>query len=601
MSGGSSYDAYDGDAFEGDVAWGDVVDGEVMEVVDEPVSPPWQARPRRRTAALLAFGVAAALVGGAGYVGLRSFGGEADTSRADSGPSEFVPATTATTAAVTPPPPTSSAVPSVADPRLAAAEEFLAAWEEGRYADMQALVNDQSYDLVRVYGGMAERLRLTSVDVTAGTFDPVSGALPFDVTLTLDGLGTTTYSSSVLVTGGGPTWAVRWTADTVYPGLVAGERLDLVTTPSLAEIVDVSGAPLAGDPDLSANLVGTVGPDGLGQSGLRKALQGEPAGAAASALAVVNGTTGETLRVVQTWTPTAPPLATTLDLRVQAAATEALRGAPARAALVAVDVSDGGVLAVANNPVDGLPVALAGTYPPGSTFKIVTAGAALRAGASAADTLACPPSVSVTGKTFDNASSVPSGDMTLSRAFAVSCNTAFVGLALGEPGTRIADVAADLGFDATSPLPVRSWSGEVPAPGDDIEAAAQAIGQGRVTASPLHMASVAAAVASGTWRAPHVIACDCEARTFPEAAGVRAMMREAVVSGTASALAGVPGGEVYAKTGTAEASGGAHAWTVGFQGDVAFAVLVEHGGSGGQVAAPLAARFLTALAGAGAG
>jgi cell division protein FtsI/penicillin-binding protein 2 len=78
---------------------------------------------------------------------------------------------------------------------------------------------------------------------------------------------------------------------------------------------------------------------------------------------------------------------------------------------------------------------------------------------------------------------------------------------------------------------------------------------------------------------------------------LRAALRRVVTDGTASALAGVPGGEVYGKTGTAEAGDVEHAWFVGWQGDIAFAIFVEEGGSGSGTAVPLADSFLRTLAG----
>jgi len=81
---------------------------------------------------------------------------------------------------------------------------------------------------------------------------------------------------------------------------------------------------------------------------------------------------------------------------------------------------------------------------------------------------------------------------------------------------------------------------------------------------------------------------------------LRSLMREVVTSGTGIAVRSAPGGPVSAKTGTAEYGTAVpprtHAWFIGFQGDVAFAVLVEDGGTGGSVAAPLAGSFLSHLA-----
>jgi cell division protein FtsI/penicillin-binding protein 2 len=83
-----------------------------------------------------------------------------------------------------------------------------------------------------------------------------------------------------------------------------------------------------------------------------------------------------------------------------------------------------------------------------------------------------------------------------------------------------------------------------------------------------------------------------------ELSTLRALMRSVVTSGTGSALAAVPG-EVAGKSGTAEYGGGdpppTHAWFIALRGDLAIAVLVENGRSGGSVAAPIAARFFQAL------
>jgi cell division protein FtsI/penicillin-binding protein 2 len=128
------------------------------------------------------------------------------------------------------------------------------------------------------------------------------------------------------------------------------------------------------------------------------------------------------------------------------------------------------------------------------------------------------------------------------------------------------------------------------------------IGQDRILASPLAMAGVAATVADGRWRAPRLLAGDPR-RTAPplapsERSTLQSLMRLVVTSGTGSALAGLPG-EIAGKTGTAEFGGGesppTHAWFIGYRGDLAVAVLVEHGQSGAEVAVPIAATFFSAL------
>jgi cell division protein FtsI/penicillin-binding protein 2 len=116
------------------------------------------------------------------------------------------------------------------------------------------------------------------------------------------------------------------------------------------------------------------------------------------------------------------------------------------------------------------------------------------------------------------------------------------------------------------------------------------------------MAGVAATVADGRWHVPRLISTDPHSGGPPIAADelstLRTLMRSVVTSGTGTALAVVPG-EVAGKTGTAEFGGGnpppTHAWFIAFRGDVAVAVLVEKGSSGGAVAAPIAQRFFLAL------
>jgi cell division protein FtsI/penicillin-binding protein 2 len=117
------------------------------------------------------------------------------------------------------------------------------------------------------------------------------------------------------------------------------------------------------------------------------------------------------------------------------------------------------------------------------------------------------------------------------------------------------------------------------------------------------MAGVAATVADGRWHVPRLISTDPHSSSGPpiataELTTLRTLMRSVVTSGTGTALAVVPG-EVAGKTGTAEFGGGdpppTHAWFIAYRADVAVAVLVEKGSSGGAVAAPIAQRFFTAL------
>jgi cell division protein FtsI/penicillin-binding protein 2 len=343
--------------------------------------------------------------------------------------------------------------------------------------------------------------------------------------------------------------------------------------------------------------------DQVGLSGLEAQYETRLAGHPSGDVDIVDG--GNVVRTVAHFSGVAPqPVQVTLDAGTQRAATAALSGVGAPAALVAVDATTGDVRAVVSTPTDQqFDRALDGEYPPGSTFKVVTTAALLANGRTLATPASCPPRLTVDGRVFSNFEGEAPGGITLSRAFAISCNTAFIGLAAQLPPAAEATAAGWFGFNLH---PTVGTGGSYPAPADAVEAAAQAIGQGRVTASPLQMAAVAAAVDAGHWHAPRlVIAPPTASTTGPPPApldpavvnDLRSLMRLVVTSGTGTA-ASVPGEVVYGKTGTAEFGGGTpprtHAWFIGFRGDLAFAIIVEGGGVGGKVAAPLAAKFVAA-------
>lgn len=348
--------------------------------------------------------------------------------------------------------------------------------------------------------------------------------------------------------------------------------------------------------------------DDVGSDGLQRAFQQRLAGTAGGSV-VIRSAAGAILQTLQTFPGTpGQPVRTTLDRRIQAAAEATLASVTKPAALVAVRPSDGSLLGVANAPPDSaFNRALAGRYPPGSTFKIVTTAALLGRGLGLDDPVPCPPTVTVDGKSFRNFEGEAAGSVAFRRDFAISCNTAFVGLSARLPGSALADTARRLGIGANWTLPLGSYAGSVPPPSSVVERAANAIGQGKVTASPLSMALVAAAVANGAWRPPVLITDPASPPVaaptpLPGAAQLRELMRLVVTSGTAApAFRGYSGPPVSGKTGTAEFGTAkppaTHAWFVGFSGarDLALAVVVEGGGVGGAVAAPLAARFLQRL------
>jgi cell division protein FtsI/penicillin-binding protein 2 len=294
------------------------------------------------------------------------------------------------------------------------------------------------------------------------------------------------------------------------------------------------------------------------------------------------------------------PVQLTLDPAVQTAADDALRSVPQSAAIVAVQPSTGRILAVANSASTPGDIALAGQYPPGSSYKIVTAEAALAGGRLTANTPEpCPGTKTVDGRVFVNDDRFDLGTVPLRTAFAMSCNTTFMTLGLALPRTALGAAAGQLGLGAPWRLPVESFSGSVPPPSGLTERAADAIGQGRVLVSPLAMAEAAGAVESGRPIAPSLVVGH-QAQPGPllpqrTAATLRDLMRATVTSGRATELSDLPG-EVAGKTGTAEYGTAtpprSHGWFVGYRGDLSFAVFV-YDGQTSKVAVAITHSFLT--------
>ena len=378
---------------------------------------------------------------------------------------------------------------------------------------------------------------------------------------------------------------------------------------------------LAPSPTFALAVLGKVGPatveslrdagptalasDSLGLSGLEAVYQRHLAGSPSGAVSISEG--GATVRqVFSVAGKPGQPVRTTLDPALQTAAEHALVGVGQPAAVVAVQPSTGDILAVANAPADSTyDRALAGQYPPGSSFKVVTAAALLQGGMTLETVVPCPARAVIGGKPFTNFEGEAPGPVPFITDFARSCNTAFASASSRVSAQALADEAGAFGFDTRWSLPLTAAPGRFPLPADTAESAAAAIGQGRVTASPLAMALVAATAAAGTWHAPTLVTDPPQASVSgptitiagPVDDALHQLMRSVVTSGTGVA-ANVAGTAVFGKTGTAEFGSATppvtHAWFIGFRGDVAFAVLVEGGGVGGQVAAPIAARFLRA-------
>ncbi len=350
--------------------------------------------------------------------------------------------------------------------------------------------------------------------------------------------------------------------------------------------------------------------DRAGRSGLQAQYDEKLAGATGLQV-TVSGKGGATL--FEKAPTDGADVETTLDPTVQVAAEKALAESKLTVpgAVVAVDVKSGEVLAVANSPTSGFDRALTGHYPPGSTFKVATSYAYLTRGITTPTAkVPCPASVTVDGRKFTNfAGESVSGSPTFFEDFTISCNTAFVGLSnkLGENDLTTAAKALGIGAGWGETLGVSdAFAGSVPATKGGTDTAAASIGQGRVEVSPVALAVMAGSVGRGTF-VPPVLVKGGGGSTRPvpldgtAVAQLRSMMASVVSSGTGTVLRNTPGGPVRGKTGTAEHGNDPAAlprtWFAGYQRGVAFAVFVEEGKSGGTVAAPVAKKFLTNLAG----
>ncbi|MCV2392822.1 penicillin-binding transpeptidase domain-containing protein [Actinotalea sp. M2MS4P-6] len=350
----------------------------------------------------------------------------------------------------------------------------------------------------------------------------------------------------------------------------------------------------------------------------------------------------------------------TIDPAVQQAAWDAL--GDQRGAVVAVDPTTGAILAMVSKPSydpnvlashDTAAVqdawaslladpddplvnrAIAGpTYPPGSTFKLVTAAAALESGLTPETPVAAPdeldlPQSSAVLTNYGGSSCSSTGAMTLQDALRISCNTAFgqIGLNLGSDALR--EQADAFGFDESISVPLAVTPSRFPADGeiDEPQTALAAIGQYDVRATPLEIAMISATIANGGERmTPYLVKSVRSANltvvdsTEPQVAGravsattaanLTEMMLAVVENGTGTA-AQIPGVAVAGKTGTAQTTDDAapHAWFTGFapadDPKVAVAVVVENGGdlgneaTGGHVAAPIARAVIEAALGSG--
>jgi cell division protein FtsI/penicillin-binding protein 2 len=390
-------------------------------------------------------------------------------------------------------------------------------------------------------------------------------------------------------------WYIAWTPAVLAPNLTATTHLAAIkVAPQVAGVSDSSGNDITsyGDAGLTniANLLEKQAPPGQGKPGLYVEIQTAAGKAVANSQAVV----------------VAPDNIANLTTTISATAEKAARSAVAmhgNSSMIAIQPSTGKILALANNAGYN-DFALTADVAPGSTMKIITSAALISAGVLTATTpVACPETYTVQGITYhndDNESEPASTPFTTD--FAQSCNNAFTTQWPHLSGGGLANAAKKyFGLDQSWDIGLTGLSASyfnAPASASGSELAEEAFGQGKLTASPIAMASVAATVDSGTFKQPILIPGTKQLTATPLSAStdaqLKVMMQAVVTSGTAAAIGFGPG--VYAKTGTADIQGQEqpNSWLVAFEPsqDIAVACLVVNAGYGAQFAGPEVKAFL---------
>jgi peptidoglycan glycosyltransferase len=337
----------------------------------------------------------------------------------------------------------------------------------------------------------------------------------------------------------------------------------------------------------------------------------------------------------------------TLDPELQRVAYEGLAASvTGRGAVVAVNPQNGEILAMASYPTfdpngidESFPElasdpdsplinrAVQSLYPPGSTFKVITAAAALEAGVSPSQQFVDDGTYELPGYTVHNFQGREYGRVTFTKALVYSINAIFAKIAVEKIGAQaLVQMAYDFGFDdpyEDFSLPVSASNlGLPPSEWTPGTTAQTAFGQGQTSSNAFEMALVAAAIANDgemmeprlvrEIRSPDGIILDRptpsvrhEALPAGTARTLNEMMQKVVTEGGLT-VAEVPGVEVAGKTGTAESGNGPpHSWWISFapadDPQIAVCAMVENGGRGDQAALPIADRVIEAYLKGGAG
>jgi penicillin-binding protein A len=450
-------------------------------------------------------------------------------------------------------------------------ERFAAAWSRGDFAAMYSELSPVEQGRIRrgAFAAAYERAlaTATATGVVAGRPRSDGDAFRVPVAVRTQVWGTVRGVVRVPATSDG----VDWSHDLVFPGLRRGEKLSRATRlPPRAALLARDKTPLARGPDRGSPLggvaraiTGTLGPIPPERRSDLLA-RGVPADAQVGASGLERifdvrliGRPGGELRaggrvIARAVPAAAAPVRTTISTTVQSAAVEAL--GDRLGGVVALDPRSGAVLAAAGLGFSGL-------QPPGSTFKIVTVTGALEAGLTS-PSRAYPVETKATleGVDLANANGEACGG-TLVQSFAQSCNSVFAPLGARLGARRLVAVAERFGFNrepgiagaATSTIP------DAEEIGDDLAVGSSAIGQGRVQATALQMAIVAATIGRRGLRPRPTLDLAASRADPPPVRATRArtartverLMLAVVRFGTGTAAA-VPGVSVAGKTGTAE-------------------------------------------------
>jgi cell division protein FtsI/penicillin-binding protein 2 len=422
---------------------------------------------------------------------------------------------------------------------------------------------------------------------------------------------------------------VDWGPELTFPGLARGQALTRRTAaPRRARILSRDGHTIVSGPATArvvaagspaASIAGQVAPPAssaeqtalyargfpigapVGNGGLERALEPQLAGRPGGEL-LVGGR-----RVAASAPQPARPVRSTIDLRVQAAAVQALAGR--FGGIAALEPNTGRIRALAG-------IAFSAPQPPGSTFKIITTTAALEHRLVKPSTqFPIETHAVIDGVSLQNASGESCGG-SFANSFAQSCNSVFAPLGVRLGGKRLVAAAERFGFNEQPSVPGEAMSSLPSAAeiGSPLAIGSSAIGQGKVLATPLEMAVVADTIGSGGVRhRPTLLEHGGVTRgirvTKPRIARAVEKLMIGVVrfgTGTAASLAPVT---VAGKTGTAELTS-----TVGPTGNeppaqtdawfaayaptrrprLAVGVLFVKAGAGGAVAAPAARVVLQA-------